>query len=221
MAVITVSRQYGSCGDDIANRVSVILGYRYFDKNLLVEIAEQVGLSREEIVHASAEYHRVAGRPDSPSAGTRPHGEGVSGAESLGDLQALDANERVALVERCLRLGCKQDNIVIVGRGGQALFQGVPNVLHVRIEAPLEVRVRRVQEGEHLSESDARARIAERETAAANYLRRFYKIDWADPYLYHLWLNTGRWDVESAARIIATAAACLSLHRTGSSPQGA
>jgi CMP/dCMP kinase len=222
MAVITVSRQYGSGGDDIANRVSVILGYRYFDKNLLVEIAEQVGLSREEIVDASEEYHRVPGRLDALFGGSRSHSQpraqGDAGAAGLGDLQALDESERVALVEGLLHVACKQDDIVIVGRGGQALFQGVANVLNVRVEAPLETRIQRVQEQERLNESAARARIAERDAAAADYLRRFYKIDWTDRYLYHLWLNTGLWDIESAAHIVAAAASCLPLRRHAAPP---
>ena len=92
------------------------------------------------------------------------------------------------------------------------------NVLHVRIEAPLDVRMRRVQEQKQPSEPAARARIAERDGAAADYLRRFYKIDWADQLLCHLWLNSGYWDVERAARIIAAAAGCLPLRRPAPEP---
>ena len=217
MAVITVSRQYGSAGDDIANRVSVILGYRYFDKNMLAEVAEQVGLSREEVVDASEEQHRVPGRLDALFAGSWAHGQprarGGLGPAGWTDLPRLNESERVTLVEGIIRIACKQDNIVIVGRGGQALLQGLSNVLHVRIEAPLDRRIRRVQEQEHLDEPAARARIAERDAAAADYLRRFYKLDWTDRFLYHLWLNTGYWDVESAARIIAGAAGHLPLRR--------
>jgi hypothetical protein len=160
MAVVTVSRQYASAGDDIPNRVSVILGYRCFDKNMLAEVAEQVGLSGEEVVDASEEQHRVPGRLDALFASPRAHGQprarGEVGAAGWGDQQPSDESERVTLVEGIIRIACKQDNIVIVGRGGQALLQGLANVLHVRIEAPLDVRIRRVQEQEHLSEPAAR-----------------------------------------------------------------
>ena len=43
MAVITISRQYGSGGDEIAARVCDILGYTYFYKNLMVKVATEVG----------------------------------------------------------------------------------------------------------------------------------------------------------------------------------
>ncbi len=217
MAVITVSRQYGSAGDDIANRLSVILGYRYLYKDTLAEVAGQVGLSREEVANASEEQRRAAGRPDVLVAGSRGCGQarapGGGGMADWRDLPGLDESERRPLVERIIRLACEQDDIVIVGQGGQALLRGLPNVLHVRIEAPLGVRIRRVQEQEQLSEPAARARVADRDRAAADYVRRFYKVDWANPFLYHLWLNAGRWDVESAVHIIAAAAGNLPLRR--------
>ena len=47
--------------------------------------------------------------------------------------------------------------------------------------------------------------VAGRDRAATDYLRTYYNADWDDPTLYHLQLNTGLWDIESAAQIIADA----------------
>jgi cytidylate kinase len=55
MAVITISRQYGSPGNEIAVRVCEILGYHYFDKRLMAQVASEVGLSEQEIVDFSEE----------------------------------------------------------------------------------------------------------------------------------------------------------------------
>jgi cytidylate kinase len=208
--VITVSRQYGSSGDDIASRVSVILGYRYFDKALMAEVASDVGLSRDEVVDFSEDQHRVYGFLDRLFAGPwQESGLRVPG----GPGQPLPEAELINLVEGIVRAACKQDDIVIVGRGGQALLRGVPNVLHVRVEAPLETRTRNVQLKEDLSPLAARQRIAERDQAAEDYLRRFYQIDWSDPSLYHLVINTGKWDVEAAARLVSAATNCLPINR--------
>lgn len=73
----------------------------------------------------------------------------------------------------------------------------------MRIQAPLEARIRRVSQREGLTREAARELIAERDRAAADYLHTFYSIDVADPDLYHLVLNTGVWTIETAARIIA------------------
>ena len=50
MAVITISRQYGSGGDEIASRVCELLGYRYFDKRMMAQVASEAGLSSKEVI---------------------------------------------------------------------------------------------------------------------------------------------------------------------------
>lgn len=59
MAVITMSRQYGSGGDEIAVRVCELLGYRYFDKALMAQIAAETALWEGPIVDYSEDDHRV------------------------------------------------------------------------------------------------------------------------------------------------------------------
>ncbi|NTU63534.1 MAG: cytidylate kinase-like family protein [Chloroflexi bacterium] len=103
----------------------------------------------------------------------------------------------------------KRGNVVIVGRGGQAVLRNEPGVLHVRIEAPLDTRIHRVQLREGLTFEAAREVVAERDRAAADYLKRFYGVDWSDSLLYHLILNTGRWGIESASRLIVNAVSQL------------
>ncbi|MCB0155947.1 MAG: hypothetical protein KDF65_14220 [Anaerolineae bacterium] len=51
--------------------------------------------------------------------------------------------------------------------------------------------------------------MSQRDQAGAAYLKRFYNLDWNDPLLYHLVLNTGKWDVESAAHLIVSAVSYL------------
>jgi cytidylate kinase len=113
------------------------------------------------------------------------------------------------MVKGTIRGAYKRGNVVIVGRGGQAILQERPDVLHVRIEAPLHDRVRRVQELEDLSPDDARDRIVTRDRAAAAYLKRFYAIDWSDPVLYHQVINMGKWDIDAAAHLVASAVSYL------------
>jgi cytidylate kinase len=50
---------------------------------------------------------------------------------------------------------------------------------------------------------EARQMIIEKDRATAEYLNRFYEIDWHDPTLYHMVLNTGHLDIEAAAQVIA------------------
>jgi cytidylate kinase len=95
--------------------------------------------------------------------------------------------------------------MVIVGRGGQAILKGLPGVLHVRILAPPESRFEHITATENLHHFGLRKEIVEHDEAAADYLKRFYNIDWADPMLYDLVINTEHLSVEAATDIIVAA----------------
>jgi len=214
MAVITISRQYGSGGDDIAERICEILAYRYFDKSLMADVAFEVGLSATEIVDFSEDQHRVRGflerlfSRQRVVAEARKWREDTAGAR-IQEVIGLDEVQSIALVRSIIRAAYKQGNVVIVGRGGQALLREEPGVLHVRIEAPLLARARHVQDREQMSLEAAQKKIAEREAAAADYLKRFYGIDWLDPLLYHLVINTGLTSVQVAVSLVVHAAQAM------------
>jgi cytidylate kinase len=213
MAVITVSRQAGSGGDEIAKRVCDLLGYHYFDKQLMTQVAADVGLSRQEMVDFSEEHYKVKSFLDlllssSYVAQVRTWTQDAAGKETL-SLQELNEAQCIDLIRSTVRAAYLRSNIVIVGRGGQAILKKGPNVLHVRLEAPLKTRVHRIQAREGMGYQAAKSWVAERDEAAAQYLSRFFKIRWDDPLLYHLLINTGQWELEAAAQVIVHAASQL------------
>jgi cytidylate kinase len=95
--------------------------------------------------------------------------------------------------------------MVIVGRGGQAILKDKPDAFHVRIEAPLDIRCRRLQRRENLTLAAAQDRLLEHDRASAQYLKRFHGIDWSDPLHYHLTINSHTLNVDAAARLIVKA----------------
>jgi CMP/dCMP kinase len=209
MAVITVSRQYGSGGDEIAARVCEILGYRYFDKRLMAQVASQMGLPSKDVIDSQEERHelltffdRIFGHKVTEAWVTT---DPVTGARTV-DVGELDSRRYVAVVRDLIHAACGQDDVVIMGRGGQVILKDQPGVLHVRFEASFEERVRRVSEQQRFSNpAAARDFVAGRDRAGADYIRTYYGVDWNSPELYHLILNTGLWDIESAAQIIVDA----------------
>ena len=86
------------------------------------------------------------------------------------------------------------------------ILQGKPDVLHVRIEAPTETRLWRLQEYEGLTATEAQEQIAKRDQDSSKYMERFFHVHWNDPLLYHLVINTGKWSIETAASLILDAA---------------
>lgn len=207
MAVITISKQYGSGGDEVASRLCELLGYRLFDKQMMIQLASEADFSSTEVIDSPEERHQVLGLFER-IFGHKVAEAWVSTDEESGtrtvEIGELDEKRFVAEVSSLIQAAYKRGNVVISGRGGQQVLKDQPGVLRVRIEAPFDERVRRVSEQQRFANPQAaRDFVAGRDRAGADYLRTYYHADWADPLLYHLVINAGLWDVEAAAQIIA------------------
>lgn len=216
MPVITVSRQYGSGGDAIGRRVCTALGYSYFDKHLMAHVASEAGISEHDIVDLSEDTYKLRGFLDRLLGRRRLVTETRTNnlvAPGM-SVEMFDEARGVTVVQDTIIEAHKRDNVVIVGRGGQAILREYPGVLHVRIIAPLGARVLRIQAAEGLSLDEATARVSQKDEAAAAYLERFYDIDWDNPLLYHLIINTGKWELEDAVQLILNALAHLRMVTT-------
>jgi CMP/dCMP kinase len=218
MAVITFSRQFGSSGDEIAARVCEALNYRYFDKQLLIEAASQEYVTPEQVVDYHEDSYKMRSIMDRLRGYRRPPvGQRPTVRRDAHD--QIGENMLVWLADAAVRAAYVQGNFVIVGRAGQAILMDKPGVLHVRIEAPIEKRITHVSEQQNLSAAAARLIVAEHDRAATDYLRRFYGINAADPLLYHLVINTGRFDVEAAVDIVVQSVAHLAPAREDVTPE--
>jgi len=210
MAVITISRQYGSGGNEIAVRVSQQLGYRYFDKEMLAQAASEEGILNGEKVDFSEDNYKMRGFLDRlfnwprmvAQVGTRI--EDKTGAISE-EIRILNEVESVNLIRSAIEEAYEHGDVVIVGRGGQAILGEKPGAFHVRIQAPLPARVERLHERENYSLGGAQDAAIKRDRAAADYLKRFHDIDWSDPLLYDLVVNTGKLDSEAAIYLVTEA----------------
>ncbi len=89
--------------------------------------------------------------------------------------------------------------MLIVGRGGQCILQDNPNTIHIRIVGAFEDRVKRTM-GENLNLSRAQAEklVREMDKKSREYIKYYFKKDWADPLNYHVVLNTSHVPTESA-----------------------
>jgi cytidylate kinase len=209
MAVVTLSRQVGSNGDKIAERACDLLGYSYFDKQLMIEAAAEVGLCDHEVVDFSEEHYKVQDFLSRLFGGrARPVKDLLIREEKHGVIDPLTARQLdethcAELVRRTVLSAYDRGNIVIVGRGGQAILKDKPGVLHVRVIAPPEVRIQRLRSQGIAGIAKIKVTIEQKDRATAEYLKRFFNIEWDDPALYHLVLNTGLLDIDAAAQIIA------------------
>lgn len=208
MAVITISRQYGSGGIEIAEKLCKMLGYSLFDKNLMVEVAAHIGgFNQDQILDFSEDTYRMRSFVERllGSRRVKVEMEENQDGEQAMRIASLDEEQGVSLVRRSILAAYERGNVVIIGRGGQAILREHPGVLHVRIDAPLGARALRIKERTGLSLGEASDLASRKDLARANYLRRFFTIEWDNPLLYHLIINTGKLDIDAATQTIITA----------------
>lgn len=181
MAVITISRQMGSLGCQVADEVARCLNYKVIWREVINEAAIRAGVP--EVALATIDELDLLG--------IRPSKDAVQAYHQA--------------VHEIMRELCAEGQVVIVGRAGQAILRGVENVLHVRIYAPLELRVQRTAEKHQVSLETARVQVETSDQARTRYLKRYYKVRWDDPDLYDLMLNTANLDALAAALLICKA----------------
>ena len=199
MRAITISREYGSGGGEIATRLARHLGWRLIDHEIVERAASEIGTSIE-----------VADAYDE-------HTEGFL-ARAFNSLQYLDPafmasdasealiiNEETYLetVSRIVRAAAAQGHVVIVGRGSQVLLSQQRDVLHVRIIAPFEKRVAYVMQREGIDRAAAESRIKMKDHDRMKHLETAYHRKPADAHLYDIVLNTSFLNLDSAVEIIS------------------
>lgn len=156
-----------------------------------VEREEAMAAANDVIVHRPRRTYPFQPAPSEPQE-ERP---------TL-SIKELDEVYCVSLIRSTIHAAHIAGDVVIVGRGAQAILREAPDVLHVRIIAPTDVRIQRIMDEAHIEEDEARRLIMRKDRATAEYLGRFFDIDWENPSLYHMILNTGKLPVEAAAQAI-------------------
>ena len=211
MRAVTVSREYGSGGGEVAARLARRLDWRLIDHAVVAQVARELGISQTEVeAHDEQAEGRIAqilrrmrlslsGGFATPLAGAQlgaPFLAASPASPATGELAYQDTLRYV------VQAAATTGHAVIVGRGGQVILAGQRDVLHVRVVASLAQRMAYVMGREGLDESAARARIQAKERARARYMQAMYQCNHEDPHLYDLVLNTGVLDLDSAVDVI-------------------
>jgi cytidylate kinase len=190
MAVITISRELGSGGFDIALRVAKTLGYEFVDKRTADGIFRQYGLTKFDDLYSSA--------------------------PGFLDLINADNLLLVSMANEILEAVAKRGNVVILGRAGFAVLAGYADVLHVRLQAPFSERVQRVMVRERLGDLQAaEERVREDDDMHRKYVHRFYNKQWDEPSNFALVLDTGSLSGDMAVQRIVEAAKALDQKAPG------
>jgi cytidylate kinase len=191
MKIVTISRQVGSLGDEIAAVTAEKMGLELVGRTGLHELAQS----------CDPEYK------DACELYETEHG--------LGFFERLffDRPSYTSLFEALTYEQAAKGNVLIVGRGAQVVLCGVPEVFRARLVAPIAARIERVMKRTASSREEAEEFVRKYDTERKSLMRTVFKEDLDDWSLYDLILNTGHYSVEAAADVIVEAAGKMTRER--------
>ena len=185
MALVSVSREEGSWGGDVARELASRLGYRLLDRKALLAEAEAYG-------------------GISPSAPELDE-------KRPGFWERLDRERRrynvlfrTVVYEQALK-----DNVVFLGRGTGMLLREVPHALRVLVICPVPIRIARIMERGAggrpgpMTREQAEEVVRRADRDRAGYVRYLFQTDWLDPLQHSVVINSATIEVPAAVDLLA------------------
>jgi cytidylate kinase len=203
MRVITISREYGSGGGEIAARLASRLDWRLVDHDVVVEVAKRLGVTELDAARRDEQAETLVDQILRSLRAVDPTPLSMVGMPD--SIISPEAHDYAHALRETVLTVTRAGNVVIVGRGGQAILHDWRDALHVRVVAPLEMRVAYVAAREGLDRSSAQRRIQKKDQDRQRYLRATHDQRVEDATLYDLILNTAVLDLNSCVDLITLA----------------
>jgi cytidylate kinase len=178
MAIITISRQLASLGDETATELAKLLGYRFVDKPSLEERIKSYGIE-------GFNFERYDERKPTFFAAF-----------------SQDRDDYLHYLKTAMLTEAREGNCILIGRGAFAFFRGIPGIFSVFLVAPRDIRIERVKNYFHCDNKRAAQILEQSDNDRTGFHRYFFDVNWKDASNYHLTLNMGGLHPAAAARII-------------------
>src|SRR6202050_4921624 len=194
--IVTIEREYGSGGGEIAQLLASQLGWKLWDQQLTEEIARLANCPKA-VVEVREErtdtlYYRLF------KSFLRGSYEGSLNAHKL---NVVDSESILKITERVVQHAAKSGNSVIVGRGSQHFLRNRQDALRVFLYAPRENKVRRlIARGK--TEKDAQERVDTVDHERVEFIQKYFHVEWPDRSAYHTMINTAIGDNTVAHMIL-------------------
>lgn len=205
--ILTLEREYGSGGGDIAASIAARLGWKLWDQLLTEEIARRLDCDCGEVAKHEEKrdpaYYRLL------KSFMRGSFEGSLNAPRL---KMVDTECVRDVVQKLLPEIADAGKAVIVGRGSAFYLNNRVDAFHVFIYAPFQERVRRLQSsGKSEKEAIELAETVDRDRA--DFINKYFNVDWPGRHRFHLMVNSGIGN-EAAVEIVLGAVAQYEKERS-------
>lgn len=182
--IITIEREYGSGGGEIAQLVANRLGWKLWDQRLTEEIARLANCSKAA-VEAREErndplYYRLF------KSFMRGSYEGSINAPKL---NLVDSETILKTTQRVVERAAERGSCVIVGRGSQQFLRNRSDTLRVFLYAPREDKVRRLR-ARGKSEKEAEELVDSVDRERSDFIKKYFNVEWPDRAIYQSMINT-------------------------------
>jgi cytidylate kinase len=178
MSIVAMSETVGSGGTEIGRALASALGWEFADREIITKAAESFGEGVMELRHATEE---------------KP---------TLWDRFRQSQRRYMTYVEAIVLEMAARGNVVLVGRASTVILGDVTHALRVRVIAPERMRADRVERQQGLTGAAALDYVRDADRDLAARVRFFYQLDWEDPLLYDVVLNTERLTVTHAVSML-------------------
>jgi len=219
MAIVTVSRQMGAGGSELAAGVAKALGLRIINRQAIDRAAMEAGVPEIALHELGYEGRRglmqrildaLKASPAMPSSMETQHREALASLTRpprgiftpTMPLLSAEMEDYVRMVDMVLLNMAEEGNVLIVGRGSQVVLREKLEALHVQVVAPLASRKEKLMRQQGLTQAEATRRLLASDQARAEYLRRYHSVNWLDPQLYDIVINTGRISISTAVQLV-------------------
>lgn len=180
MAIITVSRQIASLGDEASRKIAEKLNYKFFGKKELEKRIVELGFPASKLSKFDE--------------------------KKLGFLAGLtrSRDEYLNYLMTAILEAAAENNCVIVGRGSFIILKELENHISCRFIADENLRIERLQSELNCNRKVALKKLSESENQQKNFHKSFFNFDIHDPAMFDILINTCKIDVDSIAESIAS-----------------
>ena len=202
MAIITISRMYGSGGSEVARLVADDLGWTLLDNAVVDAVAERIGATPAEVASREERLPSMVERLASAMALSSQ--EWIS---PMTDARLPPSDERlVEVTTRVVEEAVARGPVVVVGRGAQSMLAARADALHVFCYAPRQALIARAAAREHVAPEEAARLVDATNKHREDWVRKHWSRSWRAHENYHMSLDTEWFGISAAAELVVQVA---------------
>jgi cytidylate kinase len=179
----------GARGEEIAHHIAEAMGLDFIDRDAIAGAAVRAGVSERAL-------------EDNPE-GAPTLGEQIGAI--IGRYRARRLEEPDTPMDEVVRELARRGDVVLIGQGAPYILRRGPGVLGVYFCGSRQFRLEWLMAQEKCTPAEAERRLRDNDRVRSDYVRRNWQMEWSNPAVYDLCINTDWYDAESCVRLVTKA----------------